>query len=329
MSAIEYRQQPIAQCLDQALAFRNANRPNERPENYLRWRYLARPCAVPAYVVWALEKGQILGAATVAPHDFSFGGRDVVLGVVGDISVAASAQGRGIGSELLESVRTQRPADVTDMIVLPNRAAEGPLKRAGWVRVGEVQRSVRPLRASGAADFAKLLLSWLTTLRADRRPLPADVALEDLSAPPPALDLLWESVRDGRSALAYRNAAYLDWRYFRHPMQRYVVSALNVDSELAGYVVWHDDSDGRWVDDFLINPNLSLSDVASTVLSAAKRDKSMRVHVRQFGKLDWTGWRSAGFMRRPDSQSVLLGRHETATMLATLSNYFTAGDKDA
>ena len=329
MSSVEYRLEPIAQCLDRALAFRNENRPNERPESYLRWRYLARPCPVPAYVVWAVEQGKTLGAATVAPHDFSVGGRDVTLGVVGDISVSADAQGRGVGSGLLQVVRTELAANVTDVIVLPNRAAEGPLKRAGWVRVGEIQRSVRPLRADGVADFAKLALSVLATVGRHRPGPRAGLTVTPLTEAARSLDALWDGVRGEQGALAYRNADYLNWRYFCHPTQRFTVSAINVQTEIAGYVVWHDDADGRWLDDFLVDRRLCVDDVALAAVSAARHDRQTRVHLRQYGGMDRRGWQSAGFLRRPDSQSVLLGNAETATMFATLSPHFTSGDKDA
>src|SRR5262245_20801351 len=99
--------EPLADCLPAALALRNASRDSARDERYMRWRYLERPGPAPTMVCWWRENGENLAAATVAPHEVFVEGRPRRIGIVGDISVASAARGRGLAAQVMEAVSRQ------------------------------------------------------------------------------------------------------------------------------------------------------------------------------------------------------------------------------
>ncbi len=319
---------PLSDCLTEAIEFRNRNRQDHRDAEYFTWRYLDRPCEVGAYVVWVSDDGEKLGASTVAPHDFLVDGEPVRLGIVGDISVAPEAQGRGIGSRLLKVVREQLPPGVDDVLVLPNDAARGPLERAGWVPVGEIERRVRLLsggRASGLAHSAiAFLTGTLAGLLGGRVRCRFDAAEESLEE----IDALWSAANLDGLAMARRDSAYLRWRYQTHPATRYDVTVARMNDEPVGWVVSHTIGDARWIDDFVISDaSRALDIVRSYVENDSKGSGRSAIHTRSLGTMSQQAWSRNGFIRRGDTQSVMVG----GTILGRTRDtrwYLTAGDKD-
>ncbi|MEM8815833.1 MAG: GNAT family N-acetyltransferase, partial [Pseudomonadota bacterium] len=231
MTDLSFSIQTVAECFDEALEFRNRNRPVARDPEYYRWRYLERPCAVPAYTVWVREGEQLLGAATVAPQDFCVNGERSCLGLVGDISVAPDARGKGVGSALLRETRTALPEGVNDVLVLPNAEAEGPLRNAGWTMLSALQRRVKLIRPRAGASLPAALAQRTVAMlgaagQAAVKALGPGATIRLDLDPGDWLDELWAATPGKGFAAAVRDARFVRWRFALHPLERYRIAGI-------------------------------------------------------------------------------------------------------
>lgn len=321
-------------CFDDALQFRNQNRQEARDASYFEWRYQCRPCAVPAYVVWVSDGGQFLGAATVAPHDFRICGRDIKLGVVGDISVSKDARGKGVGSRLLAYIREELPSGVDDVFVLPNAEVEGPLRRAGWKSLGLLERRVR-LLDQGEVSFSprSLARTALSILSA----LPEKVLINNGSeysilqatdSSLVAIDRVWADAQVD-ICLSRRDAAYIRWRYRDHPHIEYDIEELVCGGNACGYLVSHSVGNSRWIDDFLVSDRSRAVTLCLEVVRAAEQEGAcVDLQVRQLRNTSGLPWSRVGFIRRSDTQAALSGGRPISKSGVPAPWYLTAGDKD-
>jgi hypothetical protein len=344
MSELERELVPLRECLDDALTFRNVNRGEPRAAEYLKWRYLARPCAIAPHVVWLNAAGRRVAAATVAPHDFAFRGDIAPLGIVGDVSVASSERGRGTAGLLLQHVSAASRSLVPGCIVLPNDAFERTLRRSAWKELGALQRGTRVLRASpsapGPASLARRAIkhALARALRVvdavQRRSIRGPIELAPATAGDSGVAELWQRVRAGPHLLAARSAQYLEWRYVRHPIHRYELLALRRGAETAGYTVLRTDGRIVWIEDAIAVDEASAAALALELIArAAATTDVVELHARYSSTwLPGVPWQRFGFVRRPDRQPIFgVGAASTSDPGADLTHaalYAAGGDKD-
>ena len=233
--------QPLADCVAEALAMRNASRGALRDESYLRWRYLDRPGPAPAFVVWLREEAENLAAATVAPHEVQVDGQRLAIGIVGDISVAPAARGRGLAARLMEAVALESRS-LDGVLVMPNPPLHGTLRKSGWHEIAGpgAFRSIRE-RAAGRdatrlpqllARGASSLLGAAPALR--RRSRLAAFRLQGAQRPAFRLSRFWSRASAAAPLIGSRAPAYLRWRYFAYRCIA-TVFELREGAQLAGY----------------------------------------------------------------------------------------------
>ena len=286
MGIISCSQTQIRDCFNDALQFRNENRDVSRDTAYFEWRYLDRPCEVPAYVVWIREGGTVLGAATVAPHDFRVAGRNVRLGLVGDISISLSARGKGVGSQLMANVRAELPPGVDDVLVLPNDQVSGPLLRAGWQNIGVIERRVCMLGLQNyslapGAMIHSAMAGISSLLYRTSSKVGAEYSIHKAESSLSTIDKLWVAVEQRSTNLSRRDTAYLRWRYNMHPTEVYDIDEIRRGEKVCGYVVSHLIDNSRWIDDFLVSDDVhALPLVYQIVRSARLAGDCNALHVR-------------------------------------------------
>lgn len=342
MSDIRFEICPYSACAQQIVEFRNANRPIQRDRSYFDWRYRDRPAAQEARIVWGFgDDGRAVASASIIPHDFLLGDRVGTLGVLGDISVAPQCQGQGIATRMIQALdAAPELSGLAGCIVLPNEDAARSFERARWVDVALIERHVRIL------DVAPRLRR-LPALRSAARWLaaPVNAALRLRSALPqvdPSFaigpfvdavfdashDALWSFVAARGGMLAVRDRAYLDWRYTRHPSQRYQLMTVRRGDALCGYVVFHATQSDVVVDDFLSADAGAATAVVDGFVRRASAAGAATLHVRCAGDAQGP-WHAAGFFKRRDSQRVMVHWAPGAPGPMRAGGwYVTAGDKD-
>jgi GNAT superfamily N-acetyltransferase len=331
--------QPLADCVAQALAMRNASRGTLRDESYLRWRYLDRPGPAPAFVVWLREGAENLAAATVAPHEVHVDGQRVAIGIVGDISVAPAARGRGLAARLMEGVALESRS-LDGVLVMPNPPLHGTLRKSGWHEMAGLVRFVRYVSApQGAtpravtqllARGASSLLGASQALR--RRSRLAAFRLEERSDLPSDYPEFWARAAAAAPLIGSRAPAYLHWRYFAHPLHRYRFFELREGAQLAGYAFARSDGEALWIDDWLALDVKNLDILGAKLLERERARGCVSIHTRaQARGVASIPWRNLGFLSRSDTQAVFVTGRWAARAESHARNsdgYFTPGDKD-
>jgi GNAT superfamily N-acetyltransferase len=328
---MEVRVVNIADCLHEALAFRNQNRPIQRDVGYFEWRYLRRPSPTPAFCVWLVGSNGPIGAATVAPHLYYCDNAAVRTGVVGDISIAQQARGRGIAVTLMDAVARTCSERLDGAFVLPNPPVIPALARAGWREVAAMPRYVRPTAGptrnlSGRALLA-LALDGLTAIFRSRLPIEA---VPDHSRTA-LLEALWRRVRTNGQRIGDCSSDYIDWRIRKHPIHRYTEWLVSSSDDRGAWAATRLESnslliDGLLADDEEIGAALLLRIAGWARIQAALTSIQVRATpaVAAIG-----GFSRLGFLRRGDLQpAYVAGSSDQRLLGGTPAWHLTAGDKD-
>jgi len=329
----------VSDCLSDALAFRNLNRVTQRDEAYMRWRYLERPSEVPAYVVWAFIGDARVGAATVAPHDFSIEGRPVRLGVVGDISVDVRTRGRGVARELLAFIKNVAGDRISGCLVMPNVPVVPALVGTGWCELGKVRRSVRVLRPAqvGTGVARRLAAAGVVVCQRAMDRVSRSPRYRGLSGgSPDDVQGVWDRCLLGNFSLGNRSAEYIGWRFASHPADRYEILIVKMGEETVGYGAVRTSGAQVWIDDVLAVDEAAGQAMGRHIVDWAMDNSAIeQIHVRCLNCVPpGVPWERLGFTGRSDSQSVFISTDTVTDQQGWQRSvrdsrwYATAGDKD-
>ena len=348
MTDVHFTVVPYATCVEQVIAFRNANREIARDRQYFEWRYERRPCRWKPMIVWGIdERNRRVAAASLIPHDFYVLDGVYPVGLLGDISVAPECRGRGIGTRMLQFLR-QDPALETlrACVVLPNDEAMPSLERAGWRQVTTIARWVKivdvgpRLRSRfgerrAIADVSRAINRLARFMSRDgwqrQRAL---FQAGETSGFDPGFDELWNEIPKSGRILALRDRSYLHWRYHEHPTVRYRNTTIRYGQRLRGYVVFHVADNVAVVDDFLAADATVGESLIEELLSRVRHEGlAADIHVRCNAASSFAiPWTRYGFVRRRDFQRVMAGVPGAGRYPAFPPGeglwFVTAGDKD-
>jgi GNAT superfamily N-acetyltransferase len=211
------------------------------------WQFLQNPHADgrSPFLVGELDS-RIVALNGFMPARVWFRGKPIQATWSCDTYVSSELRGQGIGKQLITLVTRSAPlmlgygiSDMSDPIFAKHE----------WVLHTGLELVFFHLAERGLRGRIKNAASKLSSLRAPR--VAAEVEVWD--RPTPAeygeLEALWErNARDYASAVQ-RDAAYLKWKYFDHPLYHYVAYAQRVHGQLeAVMIVRHDPEESVIVD---------------------------------------------------------------------------------
>jgi GNAT superfamily N-acetyltransferase len=348
MSEFHFTVVPYDTCVDEVIAFRNANRVLARDRHYFEWRYQHRPCQQSAMIVWGIDShGRKVAAASIIPHDFYVLDGVYPVGMLGDISVAPECRGHGIATKLLQFLQQESTfQSLRACIVLPNDEAARPLERAGWVSVTSIARFVKIIdlgprlqhwfgrwRPVMVAAHAINFLSRFVSMDGWGRHR-ASYQSTEISEFDQDFDELWCEIPKHGRIMALRNRDYLSWRYREHPTVDYRIFTIRQAQRLRGYIVFHVDAEVAVIDDFLVAEVAAGAWMIKEFSDHVRRARlASDIHVRynadSFLALPWARF---GFVRRPDTQRFMVSepkadRHPSLPFDG-IHSFVTAGDKD-
>ena len=348
MSDIHFTVVPYRTCVEEVIAFRNANREIARDRRYFEWRYERHPCRQKAMIIWGIDaQGHKVAAASLIPHDFYVLDGAHPVGLLGDISVAPECRGRGVATRMFQFLQ-QDPAleALRACVVLPNDEAVHSLERAGWRQVTTIARLVKIVdvgprlrnrfgerRAIVGVSRAINLLARFTSLDGWYPPR-APYHVAETGEFDHGFDELWDEIPKRGRILALRNRSYLHWRYHEHPTVRYRTFEVRHEGRLRGYVVFHVADDVAVVDDFLAVDAMVGPWLIKEFLTHVRRGRlAADIHVRyNAGSFLGVPWTRFGFVRRRDFQRVMVSvpRVDRSPEFPSGEGFWfvTAGDKD-
>lgn len=349
MSDFHFNLVPYETCVEEVIAFRNANREIPRDRRYFEWRYDRRPCRKKAMIVWGIDSlGRKVAGASIIPHDFYVLDGVFPVGVLGDISVVPECRGRGIASRMLHFLR-EEPAfhALCASVVLPNVEVFRALERAGWRNAAAIARFVKVVDIgprlpgwSGGPGLAAALsraINFLLRFASldgwySYRTSPYHAA--EIAEFSDGFDDLWNEIPKRGRILAVRDRSYLHWRYHEHPTVRHRIFAILHGQRLRGYVVFHVAADVVEIDDFLAADATVGLWLVKEFLAYVRQGRlaaniQVRYNANSFLAIPWARF---GLVRRRDFQHVMasVSRTETHRLLPFEEGFWfvTAGDKD-
>jgi GNAT superfamily N-acetyltransferase len=326
----------------EVLRLRNASRESPETRKYVDWRYQTPPGSPSPKVFWLLSaSGERVGMASLIFRRYWRNGGLTHLAVLGDISVAQSLRGRGLGQRLLRFTTDYLSEHFPDCygFVIPTEAARRSLEAIGWSTAGKLIPHV--LAIDPAPKLRALVRSvWLTQRICQiyrglarmllRRHLIKDSTLQSLSEPDEALGELWRSSpRDG-CLMRDLGVQSLRWRYASHPRTRFTFVKLMRGGDLRAFMVLSLDAESRTcsIYDVLADSVADLSCIlAQYALGAMERRDVSTVRISVNDKHPYRrNIRMLGFMsRRPGAP--FQGHPRSATDERTRWS-ITLGDKD-
>ena len=331
------------------LAFRNANRSEERNELYFDWRYLRRPnnWQKPVIIVAQTLQGEMIGACSLIPHHFSSSNEQYSFGILGDISVAKTWRGKGVAPQMfrfLSGIYAKKQLRAN--LVLPNEEASRSLSKANWRTISTMERYVKVINIEKIIRRS-LSAIWLTKLIA----FPINYILKAISCETYArdvkgykgavavqfderFDILWNDAEKESMIIGLRNRDYLTWRYKSHPLINYQIFTLTHKASLCGYIVFHYFEDSCYIDDLFYlkkneHPQYLLTCFLKYIRKTNASNITFHINKNDFFALNLARF---GFIKRSDNWRIMIhvdNSHDDPSLLMGDKWFLTAGDKDA
>jgi hypothetical protein len=205
----------------------------ESPEDYL-WKFFANPHRSAGVPYWMLrEQDRLVGGIGALPVRMRFFGRDIAAEFACDLFIERGRQRSGLGSVLMDAYIADSP---WPLMMNASPSAHRFLVKRGFHDLSPgVHLHVRPLRpgallasrwggwrgkAAVAADpFLRAGLGLRAALRRGR--VDRAIRVEEVSAFGPWAEEIWNAAGGDYAVVVVRDAAYLRWKYERHPRRSY------------------------------------------------------------------------------------------------------------
>lgn len=270
------------------------------PRRKFEWTFREAP-SPPLGALLLRSEGAAVGCVGVMLRSFEVSGARIPAALIGDLAVDARHR------SVLPAVTLVRAAHRLALergaltYGFPNAAAVGVLKRCGYVGLGTFTRYARVLHhkrfvgrrisspaiasvAGPVLDTAKMMglaPAGLRTLMAHRLD-----KLDDFDA---RFDALWERARGSYDIVGERKAAFLKWRFTRHPEARGRIFALvdrKAPNHVCAYAVVDRDQDAVRIRDWFGEPD-SLGPLLDLLLpSLVVSGRATSVSMRYLGRPD-------------------------------------------
>jgi GNAT superfamily N-acetyltransferase len=200
------------------------------------WQFIGNPLGDRQSLhLVGVSDGQVVASNGLMPVRVIYKGKPVEALWSCDTFVARSCRGRGYGKALLAQVSREAPimlaygiTDMSDPIFIDK----------GWELNADMTTYYCSSREPGARGMLKTLRSRIRRLGSRApSPLGATVDVHESEDFPTEVDDLWSrSVASYHSVVA-REAAYLNWKYRRHPRLAYVWYSAREGGRLRGLLV--------------------------------------------------------------------------------------------
>ena len=286
-----------------------------------------------------------VGGMGFGVRHWQLGGHIVRAGLMADLAVVRDHRTVRPALTLARSVIASMRESVGLGYGFPNRSAVGVLRRAGCRNLGIPVRYAlvlrhgryvpRVVRSQLAAELAAKALdlggAGLVSWRARREAQSWRIVwLEALDS---RFDRLWECARGDYRTVGQRDAAFLTWRFLRHPWHNYQIAAVcprSTDERLVGYAAV------EWVEDVvhvrdLFAERAHLGTVLDLLVPALARRGAVAVTMACLDKgllAELLRWRR--FISRGPGSPVVVDPSQAANddLLDPMTWYLTDADED-
>ncbi len=317
------------------------------------WLHDRHPLAGRVPLRFVVKDGErIAGSMGHMPADYMIKGERVPVRITHDLLVDPDYRGQGLAKKIVDNAKDTGdfyPGGMwmNDPCYKIHRSCgfEDVLPVATQTLVLDPKAFVARQGLGGAKGAAVQTLLSVGRVRAMRRVTAAakgsagETVLREIPEFSPALDEAWLSMIKTYGIAACRDAAFLNWKYTRHPVVRYRVLLAERRGKPSGYLVWRLPLEGgvenrASIVDYVVErgDTAALQSMAAAVIieASAARVEALSVMTTQ----PWASklLRSFGFLPRRESHTWLVAnweRHIPAQWLRTHEPWHVClGDSD-
>ena len=194
-----------------------------------------------------------------------------------DTFVSPAHRGRGFGKELVARVSNAAPimlgygiSDMSDPI----------LARQDWMLHPGIVLLFYHVAEAGITGRFKNFGSRLGRIRSSHAPPSStEITCEDHARFSAEVDDLWAESRSGYASTVERDLDYLNWKYYQHPLHRYITYAARSHGRLQGLMIARHDPEESLVADYCgpAQDTYLMSELAAAAVEDLSHRKTMRI----------------------------------------------------
>ena len=247
------------------------------------------------FFVGVIDDGTIVALNGIMPARIQFQHQAMLACWSCDTYVAPDYRGQGFGKELARRVSNVAPimlgygiSDMSDPI----------LHKYDWLLHPHVVLLFYHVAESGLTGRLKNFGSRLTRRRSGHHALASrELRCEDHQPFSAEVDELWHESKSGYINAVERDSAYLNWKYYLHPLHRYITYSAHMHGRLQGILIARHDPEESVIVDYCgpAEDAHLMYELANAAVADLARRKTMRIrcdttHLPMIDALNRTGF---------------------------------------
>lgn len=225
-----------------------------------RWKYKENSLGQTIATI-AEENNEVIGHVALIPVKAKWFGKEIIFGARTDTMVSPRFRGKGIYKQLNKNIIEQAENQQIDFLF-------------GYPAIGAKKLLIRYTNAKEISFIPRLVfVNSLSQIVTNRFPLFSGVSkvvkpleklrlkkilntepsfpIKSIESCGPEFDILWREANPIANVLIKRDASYLNWRYHKHPKNKYQMYGLYENNSLLGYTVIFEEQKGEGKNAFL------------------------------------------------------------------------------
>ena len=177
-------------------------------------------------------RGEILGHIGILPVSFNCLGTNTLAGSLFNVMVDEKCRSFGLAARMVDQASKVFAMSYTTGYNIQMR---GLYERLGnWTRLSDLRRFLRILNPSRVSELAQQQITFQEHVERT----PSQHRVVDTKECDARYDAFWEQIKSKYPITVNRTAAYLNWRYLRHPLLNYNVIVCEEGTTIRGLLVY-------------------------------------------------------------------------------------------
>ncbi len=319
------------------------------PRERYTWFYENNPCGEAlSWLVTDQKTNSVVGSTAVFPRSIKLGGKKALAGIAADFAVNPEHRSLSAALKLQKAAISECKENNLKLIYgFPNEQSEAVLIRAGYRKLGEVQRLAKLLRTKDklkkylplpGVNLLSVSLDFILALFSKERNYVKanDFQIELPKGFDKRYDLLWEEAKSQFEVIGERNREYLNWKYVDNPHKRYHIFSLaeKGGKKILGFVVFYLQDKRCFVADLLYaNSDFALRCLLTQFILFVRKEKVDSISISILSPPSLVkSFKALGFHSRKENSKVMIyvdGASPYLPLVMNKENWFLLeGDRD-
>ena len=327
---------------NEVLELLHRNRDEIFTKEYLQWRYLGEPSAIPPVLFWVCsETGRRIGMCSFIFRKYWINGKPIFFAVAGDTSLDEEYRGKGLAKKLFHFMNGYLEQNgLPFALAMANESFCRAASAAGW----KVDQEIIPyvyildwtllLRRSLPYHFATNIFGTILnifTLKNRTRRMDNCFTYKTATGIDPSFDEFWDDFDKTNIIVKDRSAAVLHWRYDSLYKNKYSFFQVYKKGILSGYFIYIISEKGVCsVSDFVMKDKTDIPaafNLFANYLKGLKRVGSVRIGINDQHPYSFN-FKKIGFVKRKSEGCFMIYALDKTFFSKDFARFITKGDKD-